>query len=262
MANDAEKRVRFDRVISALRGVIDSLTAQESAWEEFKKGTVGVYAGSAIACSKARQAFEDETPTMDALVIALRDNRYKDTTWPTDDMDDAKTLRIAWYAIHNTIEAGKSFAPDAIGMMRNLCAALERAQESCGACSRGLTSVESQTAAGSDEQPMVETVDQAALRLVAGSLAQSGVPGLAAILSSAPSAERASVEMIRLCESDDNYYAWSAEDWRVTLGVTKRIIIGNPKNGIPPCRGWSQVLEWRASNKQHRQSLKKPRLVP
>ena len=122
-------RVRFDRVISAIRAVIDSLIAQDAAWEEFKKGTAGVYADSAMACSEARQAFEDETPTMDALVIALRDNRYKDTTWPTDDMEDAKALRIAWYSIHKTIEAGKSFAPDALPMMQNLCAALERARK-------------------------------------------------------------------------------------------------------------------------------------
>ncbi len=130
MANDAEMRVRFGRVISAIRALIDSLTARDAAWEELKKGTVGVYADSAIACSKARQAFEDETPTMDALVIALRDNCYKDPTWQTDGEDDVKLLRMVWHAIHKTIEAGKSFAPDDLGVMRNLCAALERARDS------------------------------------------------------------------------------------------------------------------------------------
>ncbi len=130
MANDAEMRVRFNRVINAIRAVIDSLTARDAAWEEFKKGTAGVYAESAMACINARQAFEDEMPTMDALVIALRDNCYKDPTWPEDGEDDAKTLRLCWYSIHKTIEAGKSFAPDDIGGMRNLCAALERARDS------------------------------------------------------------------------------------------------------------------------------------
>ncbi|MEQ1829620.1 MAG: hypothetical protein ABL921_26900 [Pirellula sp.] len=125
-----EMRVRFNRVINAIRAVIDSLTAQDAAWEELKKGTVGVYADSAMACSNARQAFEDETPTMDALVIALRDNCYKDPTWQTDGEDDVKLLRMVWHAIHKTIEAGKSFAPDDIGVMRNLCAALERARDS------------------------------------------------------------------------------------------------------------------------------------
>ena len=129
MANDAEMQVRFNRVINAIRAVIDSLTAQEAAWEELKKGTVGVYADSAMACSNARQAFEDETPTMDALVIALRDNCYKDPTWQTDGEDDVKLLRMVWHAIHKTIEAGKSFAPDDLGVMRNLCAALERARD-------------------------------------------------------------------------------------------------------------------------------------
>lgn len=127
MANDTEMRVRFGRVISAIRAVIDSLAAQDAAWEELKKGTVGVYAKSAMACINARQAFEDETPTMDALVIALRDKCYKDPTWQTDGADDVKLLRMAWHSIHKTIEAGKSFPPDALGMMRNLCAALERA---------------------------------------------------------------------------------------------------------------------------------------
>ena len=125
-----EMRVRFNRVINAIRAVIDSLTAQDAAWEELKKGTVGVYADSAMACSNARQAFEDETPTMDALVIALRDNCYKDPTWQTDGEDDFKLLRMVWHAIHKTIEAGKSFAPDDLGVMRNLCAALERARDS------------------------------------------------------------------------------------------------------------------------------------
>lgn len=129
MANDAEMRVRFNRVISAIRAVIDSLIAQDAAWEELKRGTAGVYAGSAIACSKARQAFEDETPTMNALVIALRDNCYKDPTWTEDGEDDAKTLRLCWYSIHKTIEAGKSFAPDDVPMMQNFCAALERARK-------------------------------------------------------------------------------------------------------------------------------------
>jgi hypothetical protein len=130
MANDAEMRVRFGRVIIAIRALIDSLTARDAAWEELKKGTVGVYADSAIACSKARQAFEDETPTMDALVIALRDNCYKDPTWQTDGEDDVKLLRIVWHAIHKIIEAGKSFAADDLDVMRNLCAALERARDS------------------------------------------------------------------------------------------------------------------------------------
>jgi hypothetical protein len=130
MAIEAEIRIRFDRVISAIRGLIDSLIAQEAAWEDLKKGTVGVYADSAMACSNARQAFEDETPTMEALAITLRDNCYKDPTWPADGGDDVKILRLVWCSIHKTIEAGKSFTPDDIDGMRNLCAALERARDS------------------------------------------------------------------------------------------------------------------------------------
>ena len=57
MANDAEMRGRFGRVISAIRALIDSLTAQDAAWVELKKDTVGVYADSALACRNARQAF-------------------------------------------------------------------------------------------------------------------------------------------------------------------------------------------------------------
>lgn len=130
MSKDTEVRVRFDRVISAIRAVIDSLAAQNAAWEELKQGTAGVYADSAIACSKARQAFEDETPTVEALVIALRDSDYKDSSWPMDGADDIKMLRSAWHSIHKTVQSGKSFAPDDIGMMRTLCAALERARDS------------------------------------------------------------------------------------------------------------------------------------
>ena len=57
MANEAKIRVRFGRVISTIRALIDSLTAQDAAWEKFKKGTVGVNADSAMACSNARQSF-------------------------------------------------------------------------------------------------------------------------------------------------------------------------------------------------------------
>lgn len=130
MANLAEMQVRFGRVINAIRALIDSLTAQDEAWEELKKGIQGAYADSAIACMRARQAFEDEMPTMEALLIALRDNHYKDPTWPADGGDDVKILRLAWCSIHKTIEAGKSFAPDDLGGMQNLCAALERARDS------------------------------------------------------------------------------------------------------------------------------------
>ena len=74
-------------------------------------------------------AFEDETPTMDALAIDLKDNRYKDPSWPTDGADDAQILRSVWHGIHDTIGAGKPFTPDDLSMMRNLYAALERARE-------------------------------------------------------------------------------------------------------------------------------------
>jgi hypothetical protein len=129
MAIEANIRIRFDRVIYAIRGLIDSLIAQEVAWEDLKKGKVGVYADSAMACSNARQAFEDETPTMEALAITLRDDCYKDPTWPADGTDDVKLLRMAWQAIHKIIETGKSFTPDDLGVMQNLCAAIERARE-------------------------------------------------------------------------------------------------------------------------------------
>ncbi len=130
MPNDTEMQVRFGRVISAIRVLIDSLAAQDAAWEEFKKGNVGVYADSSMACTNARRAFEDEMPTMEALLITLRDNHYKDPTWPEDGGDDVKIIRLAWCSIHKWIEAGKTFAPGDIGGMRNLCAALERARDS------------------------------------------------------------------------------------------------------------------------------------
>jgi hypothetical protein len=130
MANDAEMRVRFGRVISAIRALIDSLTAENAAYEGLKRGKVEVYVDSALDCSNAKQAFQDETPTMDALVIALRDNCYKSPTPPTSRWDDYKMLRKAWHSIHKEVETGKSFNPDQLCFMQNLCAALERARDS------------------------------------------------------------------------------------------------------------------------------------
>lgn len=121
---------RFDRVLGALRAVIATGTALDPAWEELKKGGVGAYADAAVSLGQARRAFAEETPTMDALVIHLKDIRYKDPSWPADGADDAQMLRTVWHSIHDTIGAGKSFAPDDLSVMRNLYAALERARES------------------------------------------------------------------------------------------------------------------------------------
>lgn len=129
MADKAELLARFDRVLSALRAVIAAETALDPAWEETKKGVEGAFADALCARSRARTAFEDETPTLDVLIITLKDNRYKDPLWPTDSADDAQMLRTVWHFIHDTIAAKKRFAPDDLDAMRNLYAALERARE-------------------------------------------------------------------------------------------------------------------------------------
>lgn len=129
MTAKAELAARFDRVLGALRGVIAAETALDPAWEETKKGVGGAFADALFSHTQARRAFEDETPTMDALAIALKDNRYRDPSWPTDGADDGQVLRSVWHAFHNAIGAGKPFAPDDLSVMRNLYAALERARE-------------------------------------------------------------------------------------------------------------------------------------
>ena len=129
MTDKAELAARLDRVLSALRGVIATETALDPAWEESMKGVGGAFGDALFSRSQARVAFKEETSTMDALVISLKDNRYKDPSWPTDGADDAQTLRTVWHFIHDTIVAGKPFARDDLSMMRNLDAALERARE-------------------------------------------------------------------------------------------------------------------------------------
>ena len=132
MADKAELQVRFDRVLSALQGVIETVTALDPAWEESRNGVVGAYADAAVSLGQARIAFENETPTMDALAIHLKDSRYKDPSWPADGADDAQILRTVWHSIHDKIVAGKSFATDDLSVMRNLNSALESARETCG----------------------------------------------------------------------------------------------------------------------------------
>ena len=129
MTDKAELAARFDRVLSALRTVITTETALDPAWEKTKKGVGGPFAAALFSRSEARRAFEDETPTMDALAINLKDSRYKDPAWPTDGADDVQMLRSVWHSIHDTIGAGKPFAPDDLSVMHNLYAALERARE-------------------------------------------------------------------------------------------------------------------------------------
>jgi hypothetical protein len=132
MTDKAKLAARFDRVLSALRAVIATETALDPAWEETKQGVGGAFGDTLFSRSQARTAFEDETPTMDALAINLKDNCYKDPSWPTDGADDAQVLRSAWHCIHDTIGASQSFGPDDLSMMRNLYTALERAREKCG----------------------------------------------------------------------------------------------------------------------------------
>ena len=134
MTDKAELAARFDRVLSALQGIIATEAALEPAWEESLKGARGAYGDALVSRGQARMAFEDETPTMDALVITLKDNRYKDSSWPPDDADDAKILRSVWHFIHDTIVAGKPFTPADLSAMRNLHAALERAREDLTNC--------------------------------------------------------------------------------------------------------------------------------
>lgn len=130
MTDRTELKSRFDRVLRVVREVIDSMTALDRAFEEMKMGVEGVYADAAMACTKARRAFEDETPTMDAIAISLKDHQYKDPTWPDDDdVSDPQTLRFVWYSFHKMIVAGQSFAPEDLSVMQNLYAALERARD-------------------------------------------------------------------------------------------------------------------------------------
>lgn len=225
MANHAEMQVRFDRVISAIRALIDSLTAQDAAWEELKKGTEGVYAESAIRCIRARQAFEDEMPTIDALLIALRDNHYKDPTWPADGEDDVKILRLAWCSIHKWIEAGKSFAPGDIDGMRNLCAALERARDS---------TLSSTIADGGDAIP------QLALK----GIVDGGDSALINQALKLPAKQRYTATMRKMLDEDRSYYEWSLSEWANHLGASKPTIQSTD--------AWREIMKHREQNKQDR----------
>lgn len=225
MANDAEMKARFGRVISAIRALIDSLTAQDAAWEELKKGTDGVFAESAIRCSRARQAFEDEMPTMEALLITLRDNHYKDPTWPEDGGDYVKILRQVWCAIHKTIEAGKSFPPDDIGVMRNLCAALERARDS---------TLSNTIADGGDAIP------QLALK----GIVDGGDSALINQALKLPAKQRYTATMRKMLDEDRSYYEWSLSEWANHLGASKPTIQSTD--------AWREIMEYREQNKQDR----------
>jgi hypothetical protein len=129
MADKAELGVRFERVLSALRNIIATEAALDPAWEESKKGVEGAFADSLFSRSQARRALEDETPTMDTLIISLKDNHYKDPSWPNDGSNDAQTLRTVWHAVHDIIAAGKRFTADDLTVISNLYSALERARE-------------------------------------------------------------------------------------------------------------------------------------
>lgn len=124
-----ELAARFERVIKVLKGLIDTEAALVPAFNESIDGKAGVFGDALFLRGMAQLAFEKEMPTMEALIITLKDNCYSDPLWPTDGADDVEVLRSIWHSIYDNAKDGKSFAPEDLDVARNLYSALERARE-------------------------------------------------------------------------------------------------------------------------------------
>jgi hypothetical protein len=99
-----------------------------------------------------------------------------------------------------------------------------------------------------------DACQQAAL----GALIESGLSSVVSAAANAPIRERVSAAMMEMLPTNKpECYSWSAEKWIIKLGLmgincSKQTIVGNRKNGIAPCDAWTEIMNWRASNKQKR----------
>lgn len=98
-----------------------------------------------------------------------------------------------------------------------------------------------------------EDVQQSALRAVI----DAGFVGVLGVADNAPSRNKISEIMLSMVASNSERYWWSADRWIVELGkikirCSKRTLIGNKKQNVPPCPAWVEILAWRESNKQNR----------
>lgn len=99
----------------------------------------------------------------------------------------------------------------------------------------------------------VDDVQQSALSAVI----DAGLVVVLGVADNAPSRNKISEIMRSMLAADSERYWWSADRWIVELGkikirCSKRTIIGNQKQGVPPCPAWVEILAWRESNKQNR----------
>lgn len=90
---------------------------------------------------------------------------------------------------------------------------------------------------------------------------KNGLAGVLQLAAGAKASDKVSATMLDMLTTDDNTdrYRWSAEKWVIELGqagvrCSKKTIIGNRRQGIPPCEAWKTVLAWREANKADRVS--------
>lgn len=99
-----------------------------------------------------------------------------------------------------------------------------------------------------------EAVQQSAMK----ALIETGLANVVRTASTTKSADQVSAIMRKRWEDKPETKSWSADRWVLELGCTKRTIVGNKKEGIPPCAAWAERMAWKESNKQAR----KRRSVP
>ena len=65
---------------------------------------------------------------------------------------------------------------------------------------------------------------------------------------SLPAGDRISEVMRSMCESDEMYYRWSADNWVEHLKAAKKTVTG--------CDAWGEIMQWREAQKQSAMPVK------
>lgn len=83
---------------------------------------------------------------------------------------------------------------------------------------------------------------------VLGAVVAGGLAGLILTSSSLPAAEKYSKVMRSMCESDEMYYRWSADNWVEHFKAAKKTVTG--------CDAWGEIMQWREAKKQSAMPVK------
>ncbi len=81
----------------------------------------------------------------------------------------------------------------------------------------------------------------------------AGFPGMIQAAASLPAGDRIAEVMRSMCESDEMYYRWSADNWVEHLKAAKKTVTG--------CDAWGEIMQWREARKRSAMPVKSAKQI-